>query len=269
MPSYSCGAQSPDGQQNSQPVILSPFDSPKDCRVSWGPSSKAPSNRVPGSEMKGCVRPSETSKHEFLNGPSAARVHSKPSPVLSHSRSKDTPNLASKKQASPDAGTRQSPEKVKNRAISPDRKINDKDVYRGLHVATAAACDEDVDRWVEEVMGHRVRRFLADLSAFDGLGVNALATAAKRTAEQRRNLMDTWDTAQEQRLMAPLERFDGKRDEVEIAENKPVESLERKVGAIASDSSACMRGVSKKSENREGATQLDGLLEVRNYLLER
>lgn len=34
--------------------------------------------------------------------------------------------------------------------------------------------------------GYRVRRFLADLRAFEGLGVNTLADQAKRTAKKRR-----------------------------------------------------------------------------------
>jgi hypothetical protein len=71
--------------------------------------------------------------------------------------------------------------------------------------------------------------------------------------------------------MAPLERFDGKGDEIEIeiAENRPGEGMDGKAGATAADASACMRGVLKKTENREGTTQLDGLHDVQTYLLER
>lgn len=73
------------------------------------------------------------------------------------------------------------------------RRFNDKDVFRGLHVATAAACDEDVDKYIEEIVGCGVRRFLADLSAFDGLGVNSLAAVARRAAKQRRNQVRAWE----------------------------------------------------------------------------
>lgn len=65
-------------------------------------------------------------------------------------------------------------------------KISDKAVFRGLHVATAAAADEDVDKWIEEMTGYGARKFLADLSAFDGLGVNSLAGEARRAAVLRK-----------------------------------------------------------------------------------
>jgi hypothetical protein len=258
MPGYSRAAQSPQSQQWPQPKVLSPFTSPRDCRVSWGPTSKLASNRVPGSEMKGYLKSQETSMPDPLTRPSANRERSRPTPVSSHSHSRDVQYSASLPQVPANVDPRQPSSKPTNRATSNDRKVNDKDVYRGLHVATAAACDEDVDKWIEEVMGYRVRRFLADLSAFDGLGVNALATTASRTAEQRKSQVHTWETAQAQRLMKPLERFDGNGEDIQIAENRTGESMDRKV-----------RGVLKKTEGREGTAQLDGLHDVKTYLLER
>ncbi|KAM0278036.1 hypothetical protein ACHAQH_005405 [Verticillium albo-atrum] len=48
--------------------------------------------------------------------------------------------------------------------------FNDRDVLRGLHIAASAACDEDVDTWIREKTGVWIRRFLADLKAFEMLG---------------------------------------------------------------------------------------------------
>ena len=79
-------------------------------------------------------------------------------------------------------------------------KISDRAVFRGLHVATAAACDEDVAKWIEEITGTGIRRFLADLSAFDGLGFNTLAGVARRAAKQRRGEVRAWEKVRERRL---------------------------------------------------------------------
>jgi hypothetical protein len=73
--------------------------------------------------------------------------------------------------------------------------VPDKAIFRGLQVATSAACDEDVDTWIEEITGIGVRRLLADLSRFDGLGINALANVARRAAKQRREEVRKWELA--------------------------------------------------------------------------
>ncbi|KAG4441334.1 hypothetical protein IFR05_003197 [Cadophora sp. M221] len=77
--------------------------------------------------------------------------------------------------------------------------VNDKQVFKGLHVATAAACDEDIDKWIEEITGSSARKFLSKLSAFDGLGVNSLAGVARRAAKQRRERLGAWEVAREKR----------------------------------------------------------------------
>lgn len=51
-----------------------------------------------------------------------------------------------------------------------DREITDRDVLRGLHIAASAACDEEVDAYVHNKTGLRIRRFLADLMALETLG---------------------------------------------------------------------------------------------------
>jgi len=64
-------------------------------------------------------------------------------------------------------------------------QISDNAVCRGLQVATAAAADEEVDKWIEDMMGYGARKFLVDLSAFNGLGVNGLVGVARRAAVLR------------------------------------------------------------------------------------
>jgi hypothetical protein len=70
--------------------------------------------------------------------------------------------------------------------------IRDKDVFKGLQIALAAACNKDLDLWITKMSGCRVRGFLADLRAFEGLGVNTLADQAVRTAEKRRQEHNQW-----------------------------------------------------------------------------
>lgn len=48
-----------------------------------------------------------------------------------------------------------------------DKDINDRDILLGLKMAICAACDEDLDAWICSKTGLRLRRFLADLKAFD------------------------------------------------------------------------------------------------------
>jgi hypothetical protein len=64
--------------------------------------------------------------------------------------------------------------------------IRDRDVFKGLQIALAAACDKDVDLWITKMSGCRVRKYLADLRAFGGLGVNNLADEAIRDTKKRR-----------------------------------------------------------------------------------
>jgi hypothetical protein len=78
--------------------------------------------------------------------------------------------------------------------------ISDRQVFQGLHVATAAACDEDVNAWIEEITGCDVRKFLAELSAFEGLGFNTLAGVAKRAKRQRRQEVKVWEEVRERKM---------------------------------------------------------------------
>ncbi|KAL6830759.1 hypothetical protein J3E69DRAFT_201119 [Trichoderma sp. SZMC 28015] len=50
-----------------------------------------------------------------------------------------------------------------------DGDIVDRDVLRGLHIVASAACDEEVDAFVRNRTGLRLRRFLADLKVLETL----------------------------------------------------------------------------------------------------
>jgi hypothetical protein len=54
--------------------------------------------------------------------------------------------------------------------VDDNRKVDDRDVLRGLHIAISAACDEEVDAWICQETGVQIRRFLADLKEFETLG---------------------------------------------------------------------------------------------------
>ncbi|KAM3074421.1 hypothetical protein ACMFMG_002775 [Clarireedia jacksonii] len=62
-------------------------------------------------------------------------------------------------------------------------------LFKGLRVATAAACEEGVDKFLEDITGVGVRRLLMDLSRLDGLGINGLAEVARRTGRKRREVL--------------------------------------------------------------------------------
>ena len=67
--------------------------------------------------------------------------------------------------------------------------ISDRDVLRGLHIAAAAACDESLDELVHEKTGVHVRRFLADLMAFESLGFKQPGDDSEERARRRRSQM--------------------------------------------------------------------------------
>jgi hypothetical protein len=118
-------------------------------------------------------------------------------------------------------------------------QITDKQVFKGLHVATAAACDEDVDKWIEEITGCGVRKFLADLSCFEGLGVNTLAGVAKRAARQRKERVRAWEIVREARVaQKKADAFSGSGEKVEKTCPEAGEKIDwvvGEMGVVASD----------------------------------
>lgn len=67
-----------------------------------------------------------------------------------------------------------------------DRDINDRDILLGLKMAICAACDEDLDAWIREKTGLRLRRFLADLKAFDAVSKDHKPPASQTPRRQVR-----------------------------------------------------------------------------------
>lgn len=259
----------------SGPDFTYPFTTPKESRVYWGKtcgqheyeeeSESKEMEDASKSQEKSAFNPSfDLSQQITIDEP-----RSQNSKVSSHSHSHSEDNktrTATATNSTSPKTTDQRSDELTDPTPSADPRLNDKDVYRGLHVATAAACDEAVDKWIEEATGHKVRRFLVDLSAFDGLGVNPLATKAKQTAKRRGSQTKSWDIAQEKRLMAPVGRFDGKGEEIVGTEvTKRVNVFEEKAGALAVDNYVAMGWMRRKNENKSG----DGLRESRYFLLEK
>lgn len=82
-----------------------------------------------------------------------------------------------------------------------DRNIDDRDILLGLKMAICAACDEDLDAWIRSKTGLRLRRFLADLKAFECVPEERKIVAAKPLSRQIRR-----SRAEAQRLQAERER---------------------------------------------------------------
>jgi hypothetical protein len=82
-----------------------------------------------------------------------------------------------------------------------DRDIDDRDVLLGLKMAICAACDEDLDAWIRDRTGLRLRRFLADLKAFEAVSKDRKPRAPKAP---RREVRRT--TNETRRLNAERER---------------------------------------------------------------
>jgi hypothetical protein len=87
------------------------------------------------------------------------------------------------------------------------QKTTNQKIFDGLQVATAAACDKDLDAWLMEVNGTGVRHFLANLSKFEPLGVNALSNVAKRAARNRREQLRLWEKVREEKLKDRLQEI--------------------------------------------------------------
>ncbi|KAF5673976.1 hypothetical protein FCIRC_7907 [Fusarium circinatum] len=63
--------------------------------------------------------------------------------------------------------------------------VLDRDVLRGLHIASSAACNEQIDSFIHEKTGLHIRQFLADLMPFESLG-NEPARESKEERLRRR-----------------------------------------------------------------------------------
>ncbi|KAL7914796.1 hypothetical protein GGI35DRAFT_474510 [Trichoderma velutinum] len=104
--------------------------------------------------------------------------------------------VSSQAKAPPNIPTRSSsiPESVSSEddREGDDSDAVDRDVLRGLHIVASAACDEEVDAFVRNRTGLRLRRFLADLKVLETLRdiqpVEGLGPGAKRRRSTLRQL---------------------------------------------------------------------------------
>lgn len=70
-----------------------------------------------------------------------------------------------------------------------DLGVIDRDVLRGLHIAASAACDEEVDTFVRNRTGLRLRRFLADLMVLETLRDDQLDEGDGQGARRKRSTL--------------------------------------------------------------------------------
>lgn len=115
------------------------------------------------------------------------------SPSGSHSRRQTGEKVASPT-AAPASDTNES-------ATHLDKDIDDRDILLGLKMAICAACDEDLDAWIRDRTGLRLRRFLADLKAFDAVSKDRKPPASKPARRQVHRTRD-----ETRRLNAEKER---------------------------------------------------------------
>lgn len=87
----------------------------------------------------------------------------------------------------PKIPSRKSSIKMRRQSQAADfHSISDRDVLKGLHIAAAAACDEEIDGFVHDKTGVHIRRFLADLIAFESLGLEKADDDPEERAKRRR-----------------------------------------------------------------------------------
>lgn len=141
---------------------------------------------MPPLELEKAVRQDATTLTTGHDDPTAHEK--KPPPVKDETQ----PATDSSKDAS-----QQSSSSAPSSSGYADRDIADRDVLRGLHIAISAACDEEVDAWIQQKTGVRIRRFLADLRAFETLDDEKQTgpsqdRARKRRAESRKLKAQIW-----------------------------------------------------------------------------
>jgi hypothetical protein len=79
-----------------------------------------------------------------------------------------------------------------------DRDINDRDVLKGLKLAVSAACDENLDFWIRQKTGLRLRRFLADLKTFEDLESPKVESVDDNTVDKKKGPKTGRDGADEE-----------------------------------------------------------------------
>ncbi|KAF5537129.1 hypothetical protein FNAPI_11508 [Fusarium napiforme] len=64
--------------------------------------------------------------------------------------------------------------------------VLDRDVLRGLHIASSAACNEQIDSFIHEKTGLHIRQFLADLMPLESLGNEPVRESKEERSKRRR-----------------------------------------------------------------------------------
>ncbi|CVK83050.1 uncharacterized protein FMAN_00659 [Fusarium mangiferae] len=64
--------------------------------------------------------------------------------------------------------------------------VLDRDVLRGLHIASSAACNEQIDSFIHEKTGLHIRQFLADLMPLESLGNEPVRESKGKRSRRRR-----------------------------------------------------------------------------------
>lgn len=105
--------------------------------------------------------------------PSSKATSSKPPSVKLSSAPRSAPRSEPRASAAASEAVPASEEPGENS----DKNIEDRDVLLGLKMAICAACDEDLDAWIRTKTGLRLRRFLADLKAFDSISNDRKSSA--------------------------------------------------------------------------------------------
>ncbi|KAJ6788428.1 hypothetical protein PWT90_07352 [Aphanocladium album] len=134
----------------------------------------------------------EARKDEEFNNPNSGRLPDVRGYTVDHSHigiccrsNRGVPSRANARPNIPRRTSSMSQLKFSSKFDYDDREITDRDVLRGLHIAASAACDEEVDAFVRNQTGLRVRRFLADLMTLETLAVNP-PIDKRQWARQRR-----------------------------------------------------------------------------------
>ncbi|KAM5524728.1 hypothetical protein FOXYSP1_00771 [Fusarium oxysporum f. sp. phaseoli] len=65
-------------------------------------------------------------------------------------------------------------------------RVLDRDVLRGLHIASSAACNEQIDSFIHEKTGLHIRQFLADLMPLESLGNEPVRESKEERSRRRR-----------------------------------------------------------------------------------
>ena len=85
-----------------------------------------------------------------------------------------------------------------------DQDITDQDILKGLKMVLSAACDEKLDRRIRAKTGVRLRRFLADLRAFEDLELEQASCKSTDKLTKHTSLKERRSVAKDIRKQQPV-----------------------------------------------------------------